>query len=94
VIDSNDIRPLNPLESALPQTLHLKPFRIRTYRKVVGGGCKLLTSYPAKQICPERALIFRVKNLFREPDVALFNEPLFTSHRQGQLRWTLRRVVK
>jgi hypothetical protein len=31
------------LESADPKTLALKPFRIRTYKKGWGGGCKLLT---------------------------------------------------
>ena len=34
----------------------------------------MLTRYPAKDICRERVFIFRVKDLFREPDAALFNE--------------------
>jgi hypothetical protein len=34
---------VTPLESALPKTRHLKSFRIRTYEKGGGEGCKLLT---------------------------------------------------
>jgi hypothetical protein len=34
---------VTPLESALPKWLDLKSFRIRTYKKGGGEGCKLLT---------------------------------------------------
>src|ERR1700676_3255760 len=30
--------PVTPLQSALPKTQHLNPFRIRTYKKTRGGG--------------------------------------------------------
>src|SRR5277367_5568129 len=39
--------PITLLESALPKTLDLKSFRIRTYEKRRGEGCKLLTNPPA-----------------------------------------------
>src|ERR1700722_7573589 len=35
--------PITRLESALPNSLDLKPFRIRTYKKWRGGGDHLLT---------------------------------------------------
>src|ERR1700720_361126 len=37
--------PLTRLESALPKTQHLRPFRIRTYRKRGRGSGPLLTTH-------------------------------------------------
>jgi len=43
--------PVNPVESALPKLLDLKPFRIRTYGKNRGVGVLLLTRNPRKDLC-------------------------------------------
>ena len=40
--------PVTRLESALPNSLDLKSFIIRTYEKTPGGRGKLLTSYPMR----------------------------------------------
>lgn len=46
--------PITRLESALPKSQHLKPFRICTYEKTRWEGGKLLTRHPTKGVCPER----------------------------------------
>src|SRR5271154_932832 len=46
-------RPITHLESALTNSLDLKSFRIRTYEKRRGEGCKRLTSLSPADFFPE-----------------------------------------
>jgi hypothetical protein len=47
---------VTPVESALPKSLDLKSFRIRTYGKHTGVGVLLLTRRVMKHVYPERPL--------------------------------------
>ena len=86
--------PITRLESALPKTQDLKPFRIRTYEKTPGGGGKLLTRNhskdfrPACPVYPEprRVLSRRERpRVVRDlPPVANHESPVASSPRCGK----------
>ena len=69
--------PITRLESALPKTQHLKPFRIRTYEKTQGGGGKLLTRHPTKGVCPSDHRERGTSPLCRSRATALLNLQTF-----------------